>query len=139
MSKHITKKPQWEKEASHVLDEELGQAVWISQTFLQLSQEVAAMAARDGGPVAAAGERRCEMSEINGYDCVIDRNELEKDKRRRSDSLFVPVVDLVDVSKHHPVFSPHIFWNSLTSHCGHVALHTHTHTHSFPFWGFAGN
>lgn len=28
------------KKPSHVLDEELGQAVWISQTFLQLSQEV---------------------------------------------------------------------------------------------------
>lgn len=28
------------KKPSHMLDEELGQAVWISQTFLQLSQEV---------------------------------------------------------------------------------------------------
>lgn len=32
-----------------MLDEELGQAVWMRQTFLQLSQEVAAMEERDGG------------------------------------------------------------------------------------------
>lgn len=34
---------QGSKDASHVLDEELGQAVGIGQTFLQLSQEVAAV------------------------------------------------------------------------------------------------
>lgn len=120
-----------------MLDEELGQAVWISQAFLQLPQEVAAMEARDG-----ADGRRCGVSEVNQSDCrscKTDRNELQRDRRHSSDSLFVPVVDLVDVSKHHPVFSPHIFWNSLTGHCGHVALHTHTHTQSFPLLDFAGN
>lgn len=51
---------QCSKDASHVLDEELGQAVGISQTFLQLSQEVAAVEERGGGPVATADVRRCD-------------------------------------------------------------------------------
>lgn len=42
-----------------MLDEELGQAVWISQTFLQLSQEV-----------TATTEETCES----------DREELEQDR-----------------------------------------------------------
>lgn len=46
-----TNKVQWNEDVSHMFDEELGQAVWISQTFLQLPQEVAAMETRDGGPV----------------------------------------------------------------------------------------
>lgn len=41
----------------------------------------------------------------------------------------MPVIDLVDVPKHNPVLSFHVLWNSLISHCGHVALHTHTETH----------
>lgn len=53
----------------------------------------------------------------------------EKDDRGDvSDSLLMPVVDLVNVSKHNPVLPFHVLWNSLISHGGHVALHTPSHT-----------
>lgn len=36
--------------------------------------------------------------------------------------LFVPVVDLMDVSKDDLVFSFHVVWNSFLFHSAHVAL-----------------
>lgn len=36
--------------------------------------------------------------------------------------LFVPVIDLMDVSKNNLVFSFHVIWNSFLFHSAHVAL-----------------
>lgn len=36
--------------------------------------------------------------------------------------LFVPVIDLMDVSKDNLVFSFHVIWNSFLFHPAHVAL-----------------
>lgn len=76
---------QCNEDVSHMLDEELGQAVWISQTFLQLSQKVAAVGEGDGGPVAAAHVRRWDVSETNQNGCVScksDRKELDQERRQ---------------------------------------------------------
>lgn len=56
-------------------------------------------------------------------------NHHKGNRRDVSDSPLMPVVDLVDVSKHDPVLPFQVLWNSLTGHGAHVALNTHTHGH----------
>jgi len=36
--------------------------------------------------------------------------------------LFVPVIDLMDVSKDDLIFSSHVIWNAFLFHPAHVAL-----------------
>lgn len=40
--------------------------------------------------------------------------------------LFVPVVDLMNISEHNLVFAPHVIWNPLLFHPAHVALQRHS-------------
>lgn len=60
---------------------------------------------------------------LNIRDVHIQRNS----GGRHSDSLLMPVIDLVDISKHNPVLSSQVLRNALITHGGHVTLYKHKH------------
>ncbi len=132
---------------THMFYEELSQAVWIPHTFLQLSQEITVWheteKVRQKQSSSQPHKHTQETNSHRDYDTswtIIKQGKREREikiqkkwvsyRRHISDSLLMPIMDLVDVSKHNPVLPFHVLWNSLISHGGHVALHTHTHTHT---------
>lgn len=105
-----------------MFDEELSQTVWIVHTLLQLCQEITVWhkaevrQERSNKDVKQTAQRGC------GTRWTIT-NTVSSWSIQDQSSLFVPVVDLVDVSKHNPVLPSHVLWNALTGHRGHVALY----------------